>query len=192
MADPAEILEFWLEEVDPKFWYQSNTDLDAEITERFYDSWLAACDGGLNHWIEGALGSLAFILLTDQFPRNMFRSDPRAFRSDALALFAAQKATEQLWDLDVPAPERQFFYLPYEHSEDLALQDHCIELISTRLPDEVELLLHAKAHRLIINDFGRFPYRNSALGRDSTSLEEVFLQKGGYVFALESVKLGSF
>ncbi|MEZ7812607.1 MAG: hypothetical protein ACI9O0_001175 [Paracoccaceae bacterium] len=185
MSDPIEILEFWLTEVDPKFWYQSHSDLDDEITERFAETWQVSIAGGLDHWLEGAAGSLAFIILTDQFPRNMFREDDRAFASDALALKAAIKATERQWHLDVPAPDRQFFYMPFEHSEDLAMQDRSVALIRDHMPEGSDLLRHAEVHRHIIRDFGRFPYRNILLDRQNTPAEEVFLEKGGYLYAAE-------
>jgi uncharacterized protein (DUF924 family) len=179
--DPESVLEFWLGDVGPDGWYTPGEDLDDVIRDRFADLWQAAVDGGLDHWAEGTVGSLAFLILTDQFPRNMFRGQARAFASDPLARAVAHKATVEGWDLGAPEPERQFFYLPFEHSEDPADQDRAVNLIAERLPDGgSETLRHARAHAAIIARFGRFPFRNAALGRATTADEQAFLDDGGY------------
>ena len=179
MSDPATVLSFWLDNVGPKGWYEVNPKVDAEITAQFGALWQAALDGNLDHWVDGATGTLAFLILTDQFPRNMFRGDPRAFATDALARDAARRALAKEWDQDAPTPERQFFYLPFEHSEDPADQVLAVDCFSKRM-DDPESALHARAHQAIIQRFGRFPFRNEALGRTSTPEEKTFMADGGY------------
>ncbi|MDR5651342.1 DUF924 family protein [Ruixingdingia sedimenti] len=189
MSDPAAVLDFWLGELEPAQWYAVDPALDDDIRARFADLWQAAAEGGLDHWIEGAAGSLAFIVLTDQFPRNMWRGSSRAFTTDALALAAARRAVAAGWDMDAPEPERQFFYLPYMHAEDAADQAECIRLIGERMPDTgAGNLLHARAHAWVIDRFGRFPYRNAAFGRATTPEEQAFLDAGAYAAAVREVQ----
>jgi uncharacterized protein (DUF924 family) len=134
----------------------------------------------LDHWAFCPRGTLAFLIVTDQFPRNMFRDDPRAFSTDAIALEAASRAIARNFDQDVSEPERQFFLLPFMHSESLTMQERGVRLFMMRMSPENQNLLHARAHRKVIRDFGRFPYRNSALGRNSTNSERAYLDAGGY------------
>jgi uncharacterized protein (DUF924 family) len=180
MDDPVSVLDFWLGEVGEAGWYRGGADLDAQCRDRWMDLWQAAHDGGLDHWVEGTVGSLAFLILTDQLPRNMFRGTARAFATDAMARAAARKAVQAGWDMGAPEPERQFFYLPFEHSEDLADQEAGVALTAERLPSSPGTLLHARAHAEVIRRFGRFPFRNAVLGRVSTPEEEAFLAEGGY------------
>lgn len=180
MGTPVEVLEFWLNEVGEDGWYAGGEALDALCRDRWLELWQAARDGGLDHWVEGTAGTLAFLVLTDQLPRNMFRGTADAFATDPLALAAARKALQAGWDIGAPEPERQFFYLPFEHSEDLADQDLAVDLMAERLPAGPDNLLHARAHREIIRAFGRFPTRNAALGRESSAAEQDYLTKGGY------------
>ncbi len=183
MPDPAprDILDFWLKEVGPSGWYGGGEALDARIRERFLPLWERARKGALESWQTSAEGVLAFIIVTDQFPRNMFRDDKRAFCTDTLARRMAEQAIHRRWDLRVPEPERQFYYLPLMHSECRTDQDRCVRLILTRLPESgANNLLHARAHREVIRRFGRFPYRNAALGRETTPAEAEYLAKGGY------------
>jgi uncharacterized protein (DUF924 family) len=179
MSDPVTVLDFWLKTVGPDGWYVADEAVDAEIIAQFGALWKAARDGGLDHWVEGSVGALAFMILTDQFPRNMFRGLPDAFTTDPLARAAAAKSIAAGWDMDVPEPERQFFYLPFEHSEDPADQDLAVSYMSDRMSGE-NGALHARAHQEIIRRFGRFPFRNVALGRDSTPEELAFIKDGGY------------
>lgn len=179
MSDPVTVLTFWLDSIGPKGWYEVNPQVDADITAQFGPLWQTAHDGGLDHWVDGATGTLAYLIVTDQFPRNMFRGDPRAFATDARARSAARTALAQNWDQHARTPERQFFYLPFEHSEDLADQDLAVDCFTTRM-DNPETALHARAHRAIIQRFGRFPFRNAALGRTSSAEEEAFMANGGY------------
>merc|ERR1711960_39368 len=113
MTTPQEVLEFWLDDTGPEGWYRQSEALDTEIRQRFEPAWQQARQGGLREWRCSPRGALAYIVLTDQFPRNMFRGDARAFATDRLALRAAYSAIHANQDLMIEEPERQFFYLPY-------------------------------------------------------------------------------
>lgn len=180
MVDPTDILAFWLDEIGPEGWYTSDSALDARIRDRFAKAWDQACDGNFSLWLTYPSGALAYIILTDQFSRNMFRDSGKAFASDPLSLAVAKSSIRQGYDLKIDAPARQFFYLPLMHSENLSDQDRCVRLMVERMPDAQSNLLHAQAHREVIRQFGRFPHRNDALGRESTSAEESYLSDGGY------------
>ena len=184
----ADVTRFWLEEVGPAGWYAKDDALDAQIRERFQALWEAAEDGEMYDWCDDAGGLLGFLILTDQLPRNMFREDPRAFATDTLARTAAKRAIHRRWDLQIPEPERQFFYLPLMHAENLTDQDRCIRLMTERMPKTgAANIRHAKAHREIIRRFGRFPYRNAALGRMTLPREQAFLDKEGYGAVLNAI-----
>jgi len=188
MSDPVEVLEFWLHEIGPKGWYAGSEAIDAACSERFGDLWQAAKDGGLDHWVDGTVGTLAYLILTDQIPRNIHRGTALAFATDPLARAAARKALEEGWDLNAPEPERQFFYMPFEHSEDAADQELAVQLLTERLSSEPDLALHARAHREIIERYGRFPTRNEALGRTSSPDEAAYLAEGGYMAVVNRLK----
>ena len=187
MSDPVEILDFWLGEVGKDGWFAGGEALDAGIRDRFAEVWQAAHDGGLEHWVEGAAGTLAYLVVCDQLSRNMHRGTALAFATDAQARAAALLAIGEGWDMAAPEPERMFFYLPFEHSEDLGDQALSVRLMSERLADP-EMALHAKAHQAIIARFGRFPYRNAALRRDSTAAEREFIEQGGYGAMVEVLR----
>ena len=188
MSDPIEVLEFWLHELGPKGWYQGGDEIDNLCRDRFADLWQAAHDGGLDHWVDGTVGTLAYLILTDQIPRNIHRGDALAFATDPLARAAARKAVDAGWDLNAPEPERQFFYMPFEHSEDPADQTLAVQLLGERLTSDPEMVLHARAHQEVIRRYGRFPTRNAALGRASTSEEQVYLDNGGYASLVTLLK----
>ena len=188
MADPIEVLDFWLGEVGPKGWYAGGAELDATCADRFGEVWKAACDGGLEHWVDGTVGTLAYLIICDQLARNINRGRAEAFATDARALAAAKLAVAQGWDMNAPEPERQFFYMPFEHSEDLQDQDLAVQYLTERLSSDPEMALHARAHREIIARFGRFPFRNAALGRESTPEELAFLAEGGYMAIVKALK----
>ena len=181
MVTPEEVLEFWLDDVGPKGWYDVDETLDATIRDKFGTAWQEACEGKYSLWLTHASGALAYIILTDQFPRNMFRGEGKAFASDAIALAAAKASIDKGWDKRIDEPARQFFYLPLMHSENLCDQDRCVRLMCERMPETgAPNLLHARAHREVIRRFGRFPYRNVALSRGSTAPERAYVDKGGY------------
>ncbi|MEL0438624.1 DUF924 family protein [Phycobacter sp. K97] len=181
MVRPEDILEFWLDEVGEKGWYLQDDELDERVRQKFQSTWEAACEGRFSLWLTYPSGTLAYIVLTDQLPRNMFRGSGRAFASDAIALAAAKNALHKKWDMKIDEPARQFFYLPLMHSENLCDQERCVRLMKERMPQSGESnLLHARAHRAVIREFGRFPYRNEALLRHSTAPEIAYVQEGGY------------
>jgi uncharacterized protein (DUF924 family) len=184
-ATPAQITRFWLDEVGPDGWYLASEALDQTIRYRFLTSWQQAASL-VPGWTDTPEGALAALILTDQFPRNMFRGDIRAFATDALALRLADQAVAAGHDLHIDPPARQFFYLPFEHSENLEDQNRGVELFSQFMPGENER--HAILHRDTIARFGRFPWRNAALGRTPTEAEDRVMQAGGYG-ALVSGKL---
>ncbi|MGI3184044.1 DUF924 family protein [Nioella aestuarii] len=184
-----DVLTFWLEEAGPDKWYMGGEEFDAEIRERFLPLWEEAAAGKLNDWTSHPRKALALIIVLDQFPRNMFRGDAKAFSTDSKAKAAACYALKQGWDERFDQPTRQFFYLPFMHSEALTDQDHSVRLTCQKMPDEREdKLPHAIAHREIIRRFGRFPYRNDALGRTSSDEEKDFLANGGYGKVVEEAR----
>lgn len=188
MTTLDEVLEYWLDEVGPEGWYRGGDELDSQIRERFLEIWERVWNGECDFWRTSPSGALAYIVLTDQFPRNMFRSDGKAFASDGAALAASKAAIAKRWDMRVDEPARHFFYMPLMHSECLADQDRCVRLMLTRLPETGQKNLpHARAHREVVRRFGRFPTRNEALGRVSTASEADYLAAGGYRKALEMV-----
>ena len=181
MASPEDILSFWLDEVGPEGWYKQSEALDANIRARFEETYKGACEGRFSLWLTYPSGALAYIILMDQFSRNMYRGSGKAFASDKIALAAAKSAIDKKWDMRIDEPARHFFYMPLEHSENLCDQDRCVRLMCERLPECGDaFLLHARAHRDIIRQFGRFPTRNQPLGRATSELEAAYLAGGGY------------
>ena len=176
--DAAEVLEFWFGQ-DRKRWFVKDPAFDDEIRARFLPLYERAFQGSVAHWNAEPRGSLALVILFDQFPRNMFRGTPRAFASDELARTGARTIVDKGWDKTMTADERTFAYLPFEHSESLEDQIRCCELMA---PLGEELLGYAVRHREIIARFGRFPHRNAALGRESTPEETEFLKTPGSGF----------
>ncbi len=165
-------------------WFAKTPAFDAEVLGRFVAVYQEAVAGELEGWCGSPLECLAFVILLDQFPRNMFRDTARAFASDYLALAASRHAVSRGFDKEVAPLARSFFYLPFEHSEDLGDQDQCVRLLE-QWQDEPELAhfaVFARRHRAVIARFGRFPHRNAALGRASTSEELAFLSEPGASF----------
>jgi len=192
MVGPEEILKFWLDEAGPDKWYAQDDALDAEIRARFLSTWEGVQDGRFSMWLTYASGALAYIILTDQFPRNMFRGEARAFSSDRIALAAAKSAIDRSWDMKIDEPARQFFYMPLMHSENLCDQDRCVRLLCQRMPQSgASNLLHARAHREVIRTFGRFPFRNQALSRSATEPESDYVTAGGYGVTVRALQAAS-
>lgn len=181
MVGPEDVLSFWLDDTSQTDWYNSSEALDERIRATFYDTWVGAQDGRYGFWLTYPSGALAYIILMDQFPRNMFRGSGEAFATDGLARAAAKMAIDRNWDLKIDEPARQFFYLPLMHSENLCDQERCVRLMKERMPKSGDgNLLHAKAHRAVIREFGRFPYRNDALVRKTSRTEAQYIADGGY------------
>ena len=188
MARPNDVLGYWLDELGPKEWYAGGIDLDGAISERFKDLWWKTINGANGLWLTYPTGTLAYLILMDQMPRNMFRGTANSFGSDRQAVAAAKLAIQNGWDLKIDEPARQFFYMPLMHSESLTDQDRAVRLILKRMPDgKSQQLPHARAHREIIRKFGRFPARNNALSRKSTLQEEAYILEGGYVSTLRQL-----
>ena len=177
-SDPArieEVLGFWFEELTPDDWFGGGDEVDERIRERFLDLHEALRERVPESWRATARGMLAAVITLDQFPRNLYRGDPRAFAADGVALGLAEEALARGLDRGMPNDERKFFYLPFEHSEEPAVQARSVALFAT-LENE-ESLGYALRHQEIIDRFGRFPHRNAALGRESTPEEIEFLKE---------------
>ncbi|ROU04148.1 DUF924 family protein [Histidinibacterium lentulum] len=177
---PQDILDFWYEDMTPEEWFSVSETRDAEITRRFGALWETAASGGLTRWLASPRATLAYVIVTDQFPRNMHRGSPRSFETDPKARAAAKSALLRRLDARLSQSERYFLYMPLMHSETLPDQDRCVRLMQLRVPDNAPALLHARAHREVIRRFGRFPFRNEALGRVTTDAERAFMEAGAY------------
>ena len=175
---PGEVLEFWFSEQSRPLWFEQNSAFDNELRARFGANVAAACVGDLDYWVRAVDSSLALVLLLDQIPRNIYRDSPHAFATDHLAQRVTQRAIARGFDAATEVALRVFCYLPFEHAEDVALQDEGVRLIAA-LPDP-DYLKYAKIHRDIIARFGRFPHRNVIVGRTSTPEELAFLAEGGF------------
>ncbi len=177
LASASDIVAFW-REAGPKRWFEKDASFDAEIRSRFLATHEAAAAGGLSAWESTAEGALALLILLDQFPRNMFRGQARAFATDHLARAIAAGALVRGFDAKAPEGMRVLYFLPFEHSEDLADQERGIALI--KAAGDADGLKWAEIHADIIRRFGRFPHRNAVLGRVTTPEEQAFLDGGGF------------
>jgi uncharacterized protein (DUF924 family) len=177
----ASILIFWFGPTDspeygqPKgFWFNSTPEIDRRIAQQFENSYNMASSGEMSSMMTMPEGSLALVILLDQFPRNMYRGTPAAFKSDELALSVAKHAIEMGYDQKLPVFQKKFLYMPFMHTESLSDQDQGVELFRS-LNDE-DSVKYMTMHRDIIARFGRFPHRNQILGRESTPEEIEFLK----------------
>jgi uncharacterized protein (DUF924 family) len=177
IASPDDVLAFW-REAGPDKWFKKDASFDHDIRTHFLATYEAAAAGELADWETTPEGALALTIVLDQFPRNMFRGSPRTYAADPLARAIADRALARGFDKALRPPDAQFFYLPFEHSEDLADQERCCELF--RAAGDVEALRWAELHADIIRRFGRFPHRNAVLGRATTPEEQAFLDAGGF------------
>lgn len=176
LPPPAQVVRFW-RDAGPARWFRRDDAFDQDFCRHFLAAHEAAAAGRLQAWSVSAEGALALVLLLDQFPRNAFRGTARVYATDALARAAADAAIRAGFDRQVEPALRQFFYLPFMHSEDLQDLQRCVALNS-----EVggEPLRWAQHHRDVVARFGRFPHRNAVLGRTSSADEERFLAEGGF------------
>ena len=165
-------------------WFRVDPVFDGQLRERFGALQARAAAGGCTAWAGEAEPCLALVLLFDQLPRNLFRGSAQAFATDAMARATAKSAIQRGFDRSLPAAWRQFLYLPFEHSENLADQTVSVTLATAlaRDPAFARTLDFAQRHQTIIAHFGRFPHRNAALGRVSTPEEEAFLKEPGSSF----------
>jgi uncharacterized protein (DUF924 family) len=173
----ANVLAFWLA-AGPDRWFEDDAAFDAAIRERFMATYEAAAAGLLSGWENQPESALALVIVLDQFSRNMFRNSARAYATDPLSRAIAERAIARGFDRQVAMPERNFFYLPFEHSEELADQERSVALIGQT--GDADLLKWAERHADIIRRFGRFPHRNAVLGRTTTPDEQAFLDAGGF------------
>ena len=169
-----DVLDFWFSPQMEPMWFAKSDDVDAQIRDQFAATYEAAHRRELDDWAETAEGALALVIVLDQFPRNLFRGSGRAFESNDLALEHARSSLDAGFDTQVDPQRRQFFYLPFMHSEDLPDQTRSVELYEALGNDNS--LRFAIAHRDIIQQFGRFPHRNAALDRPNTPDEAEFLK----------------
>lgn len=187
---PQHVLDFWFLPPGTEGygkprdeWFRKNPAFDALIRNEFGPQIVLAVAGGLREWDEhGVEGVLARILVLDQFTRNAFRGKAESFAGDALALEAARKITDDGAGMSLMPVQRWFSYMPFEHTENLAVQNRSVELFTALAEAEPSFdgaLDYARKHRTVIERFGRFPGRNAALGRVSTPEEEAYLAAGG-------------
>lgn len=191
-AEARQVLDFWFGSPDdPQYgkprneWFRKDAAFDAQIKQRFGGLIEQALAGELSGWADDAHSALAQVIVLDQFTRNSFRDTARAFAGDARALAAAQAMVVRGQDRQLIGVQRQFVYLPFEHAEDLAQQRRAVELfgqLEQQEPALAGLKEWAVKHQVIVERFGRFPHRNSALGRQSTPEEVAFLQQPGSGF----------
>ncbi|MBL8708396.1 MAG: DUF924 domain-containing protein [Rhodospirillaceae bacterium] len=190
MSDPRTVLDFWFSERARALWFERDRDFDAEIAARFGAAVHDAQRGGFDSWRVSPEGCLALLILLDQMPRNIYRGAAKAFLGDARARDVADAAIQRGFDCALPFERRRFFYLPFEHAEDLADQDRAVDLFTRALaeasPAEQEAaevqLDYAHRHREVIRRVGRFPGRNAALGRITSEAEQAILADPKYQF----------
>lgn len=175
-----EVIAFWFNELKPSDWWKKNIELDQFIKERFGKTHLKAVSCELYKWRESAEGRLAEIIVLDQFSRNIYRGQARAFAADSLALGLAQEAVALGVDKELEARQIPFLYMPYMHSESKEIHKVAVSLFSR--PQAKGNLEYEIKHKEIIDRFGRYPHRNEVLGRQSTAEELEFLKKPGSSF----------
>jgi uncharacterized protein (DUF924 family) len=199
-AQAQAVFDFWFQpgpgqaaDAPRPEWFKKDANFDRSIAERFGAQIAVALEGGLHAWdVEGPQAALARIVVLDQFTRNVYRGTPLAFAGDHQALEAALDMVDAEQDLALPPLQRGFIYMPFEHAEDIAMQEQAVALFA-RMADSATLpeataksiansLDYAKRHRDVIQRFGRFPHRNAILGRTSTPEEIAFLKQPGSGF----------
>ncbi|MDO8901353.1 MAG: DUF924 family protein [Phenylobacterium sp.] len=176
-----QVVKAW-REAGPAKWFAKDEAFDRRLARDFEAAHHAAARGELDAWAETAEGALALLILLDQIPRNIFRGSGHAFATDGKARAIAKAAITAGHDKATAANLRPFFYLPYEHSEEMGDQDEAVRLCATLRAEEgdEDTLKWAEIHRDIIVRFGRFPHRNAALGRRTSPSEQAFLDEGGF------------
>ncbi|MCO6388300.1 DUF924 family protein [Aliihoeflea sp. 40Bstr573] len=168
------VLSFWFDELTADDWYTGKAEVDEQIRSRFSKLYEELKTGLNPETIDDPRTALAAVIVLDQFPRNMFRGQAAAFGTDNLAIEVARNAMENRLDHGLTGTEKQFLYMPFMHSEISADQERCVDLF--RSLENEESLKYAIEHRDIIQEFGRFPHRNKALGRETTDAERKFME----------------
>ena len=175
-----DILNFWFKEIDQSAWWKKDDDFDQLIIDRFADIHTKATQGELFEWRLTPKGSLAEIIILDQFSRNMFRDTAQAFAYDGMALILSQEAITAEFDRELSAIENSFLFMPFMHSESATMHELAVALY-TKNGIQSNLDFELK-HKAIIDRFGRYPHRNDILGRESTAEEIAFLGEPGSSF----------
>ena len=170
------VLSFWFERASPKQWFSKDDSFDQEIKKEFNNTYNQAIKGELDDWKKQANSCLALVIVLDQFSRNLFRNDKRAYAQDEKSIELTKYALGKDFDKELEGPQKAFLIMPLMHSEDLADQELCVTLFSLWGEEYSENLKFAKEHRDIIKEFGRFPHRNKDLGREDTLEEKEFLK----------------
>ncbi|MDQ7731656.1 DUF924 family protein [Halomonas sp. SpR1] len=179
-SDAQAVLDFWFEELTPAQWFKKDLEMDRLIAERFGAMHAQAAQCECYPWRQTAEGRLAEIIVLDQFSRNIYRDDARAFATDALALALAQEAVAAGADAPLSSEQRVFLYMPYMHSESAAIHELAMQLFDQ--PGLENNLDFEVRHKAIIDRFGRYPHRNALLGRASSDEELNFLKQPGSSF----------
>jgi uncharacterized protein (DUF924 family) len=172
--NPQYVIDFWFREIEPRQWFAKDSAFDRLIAERFKDVHDSALKCELFPWRDSAQGRLAEIIVLDQFSRNIFRDSPLAFAADPLALALSQEAVRIQAQHEFPTQQRPFLYMPFMHSESPLIHEQAVVLFGE--PGLEKNLEFELKHKTIIDRFGRYPHRNSILGRPSTPEELAFLR----------------
>lgn len=167
------LIDFWFSDEVRKLWFKSTAKFDQQLFDRYNETWQLAQQGERDHWCDTALGSLAMVILLDQFPLNMFRGQAMSFSTEVKSRQVAHAAIDRGFDRELPAPKRSFLYMPFMHSEDLEDQAFALRLFDQ--PGLGDQLRYARHHYSIVEHFGRFPHRNKILGRKNTDAEVEYL-----------------
>lgn len=173
--EAAAVLRFWFEELAPEQWWKRDEAVDRAIAERFAALHARLSEGVPADFLETARGRLAAVIVLDQFSRNLYRDDARAYANDPQALALAKETLARGLAAELTASEKTFLYMPFQHSEDAGDQARSVELFAAL--GEAESLDFAQKHKLVVDRFGRFPHRNAVLGRESTPEERAFLER---------------
>jgi len=169
-----DILEFWFTESHKKLWFNSTLEFDRLIINKFESIWKTAASRQLDHWRNNPESSLALIIILDQFPLNMYRGDAESFSTESYAVEVAHHSLDNHFDRTLNRDQLTFLYLPLMNSENLEDQNLSVKLYkAAELDSNLRFAMH---HRDIIKKYGRFPHRNSILGRNSTNEETIYLQ----------------
>jgi len=177
MTGPDDILDFWFVEHGEDDWFGGKPEFDARIAERFFDTHARVAMGEAFTWRGTAEGRLAEVIVLDQFSRQLYRGSPQAFAQDKMALVLAQEAVAQGLDKEIERRRRVFLYMPYMHSESLVVHEEAVRIFTAHGDENV--LQFELDHRDCIARFGRYPFRNKALGRQSTPEELAYMDEVG-------------
>ena len=181
-ASANDILNFWFEEIEHSCWFRKDAEFDRNLEQRFGTTLTQALDGQLDHWCESPLGVLGLIIVLDQFSRNIHRQSPFAFDADPKAVQLVLDGINEGLDQELTLEQRAFFYLPLRHAEDLEMQQLGLKKTREINAEGYGSDKYALSHLALIEQFGRFPHRNSILGRSNTDEEEAYLNKGSAGF----------